>query len=155
MGLGILVVLLATSAAPPQKSPPRVGRILILGNEWTHQGWILSLVPLYPGQKLERRDVRLAQDNLRWWEIWGKATVVVEDDPFIPDSPFKNVIVTIEEGPWNPYIFEILDSNAWKIAFAYGCFAVYRAAGSLATLEHALDPVADLLDQAVECIAGR
>ncbi|MBY0229362.1 MAG: BamA/TamA family outer membrane protein [Gemmataceae bacterium] len=87
-----------------EQGPARVGRIIIIGNERTDQRVILRQLPLYPGQTLSFPELRQAERNLARLNIFEaspdgavRPTVTVQNDPLNPDSPWKNIIVNVNE----------------------------------------------------------
>jgi outer membrane protein assembly factor BamA len=82
----------------------RVGQIIIIGNDRTAQNVILRQMPIYPGQVLSYPDLKVAEANLARLNIFEmspdgstRPTVEVRNNPFMPDSPFKDVIVNVRE----------------------------------------------------------
>jgi len=80
----------------------RVGNVIIQGNTVTQDRVIRREIPIYPGQILTYPDLAVAQDNLSRLQIFKedmmngiKPTVEVIDGP--PDSPFKDVLVNVQE----------------------------------------------------------
>jgi outer membrane protein assembly complex protein YaeT len=87
-----------------ERPPARVGQIFIVGNERTRQNVILRQVPLYPGQVLSFPALRESERNLARLNIFEvspdggvRPTVKVLDNPMDPDSPYKDVLVTVNE----------------------------------------------------------
>ena len=81
--------------------PPRIGQIFIVGNEFTRQDVILDAVNVYPGQVLNKADLRAAEKNLERLNIFKPGGVEIKaiDDPANPESEYKDVLITIEETP--------------------------------------------------------
>jgi outer membrane protein assembly complex protein YaeT len=87
-----------------EKPPARVGQIFIIGNDRTRQNVILRQVPLYPGQVLTYPDLRVAERNLARLNIFTvspdgatRPTVSVRDNPYDPDSEYKDVVINVQE----------------------------------------------------------
>ena len=96
-----------------EQGASRVGRVIIIGNERTNQNVILRQLPLYPGQVLTYPDLALAERNLARLNIFeasadgARPTVTVQNDPQNPDSPFKNVIVNVNETTTGSLLFGV------------------------------------------------
>jgi outer membrane protein assembly complex protein YaeT len=97
-----------------ERPPAYVGQIIIYGNERTKQNVILRQLPLYPGQLLTYPDLRLAERNLTRLGIFdggpeggSRPTVTVVDDPTFPDSPYKTVLVSVQEANTGSLLFGI------------------------------------------------
>jgi outer membrane protein assembly complex protein YaeT len=94
--------------------PARVGQIFIVGNERTRQNVILRQIPLYPGQILTYPDLRLAERNLARLNIFQnspdggvKPTLQVLDNPNDPSSPYKDILVTVQEDNTGSLLFGV------------------------------------------------
>jgi outer membrane protein assembly complex protein YaeT len=93
-----------------ERPPARVGQIFIVGNDRTRQNVILRQIPLYPGQVLTYPDLRLAERNLARLNIFAttpdgsvRPTVTVLDPE--SDSPYKDVLVTVQEDNTGSLLF--------------------------------------------------
>src|SRR5262249_54302850 len=92
----------------------RVGQIIIVGNERTRQNVILRQVPLFPGQVLSYPDVKRAEQNLTRLGIFEtspdgsvKPTITVMDNPTNPESPFKDVLINVQEASTGSLMFGV------------------------------------------------
>jgi RNA polymerase sigma factor (sigma-70 family) len=99
----------AEAPKPAAEKPARVGQIIIIGNTKTPTEAILKQVPLYPGQVLSYPDLKAAEKNLertgRFVVDPGKGvrpTVTVRE---VPDSEFKDIIITVQEGKTGGLMF--------------------------------------------------
>jgi outer membrane protein insertion porin family len=94
-----------------ERPPDRVGQIKIVGNERTRQNVILRQLPLYPGQLLTYPDIQLGENNLRRLNIFKSNEVSpkieVQDDPLNPESPYKDILVKVEEDNTGSLMFGI------------------------------------------------
>jgi outer membrane protein assembly complex protein YaeT len=97
-----------------ERPPARVGQIFIVGNDRTMQNVILRQLPLYPGQILTYPDLRIAERNLARLGIFDggpdnstRPTVTVLDNPLDPDNPYKDLLVTVQEGNTGSLLFGI------------------------------------------------
>ncbi|MFM7151900.1 MAG: outer membrane protein assembly factor BamA, partial [Gemmataceae bacterium] len=95
-----------------ERAPSRVGQVFIVGNERTKQNVILRQVPLYPGQVLSFPAMREAERNLARLNIFEtspdgsvRPTVSVLDNPLDPDSPYKDVLVSVQEASTGSLMF--------------------------------------------------
>jgi outer membrane protein assembly factor BamA len=94
-----------TTVKTPMKTPhPKVGQILIVGNDRTKMSVILDQVALYPGQLLSYPELRIAERNLAQMGIFKcspdgavRPTIEVTDGLGGPDSEYKDVIIHVEE----------------------------------------------------------
>ncbi len=90
----------ALGQTPANDAPQRVGQIFITGNPITRQDVIFRAVPLFPGQVLRLRDLRIAEKNL---ERLGLFTIdpVKGVRPRVSvlegEGPFKDVLVDVQE----------------------------------------------------------
>lgn len=96
------------------RPPARVGQIFIVGNERTRQNVILRQVPLFPGQVLNYPALREAERNLARLNIFEasqdgsvRPTVSVLDNPADPDSPYKDVLVSVQEASTGSLMFGV------------------------------------------------
>lgn len=89
-----------------------VGQIFIIGNHATRQSVILDQLHIYSGGQASREDLRRAEERLERLHIFQidrskgiRPTVEILD----PDSrqPFKDILVTIEEKPFNVFVYKI------------------------------------------------
>ncbi|MFQ3651524.1 MAG: outer membrane protein assembly factor BamA [Gemmataceae bacterium] len=94
------------------RQPALVGSVVIIGNNRTADNVILRQLPLYPGQTLSFPDLRQAERNLARLNIFEmspdgsvRPTVTVRDDPFNPDSPYKQVVVNVQEASTGSLMF--------------------------------------------------
>jgi hypothetical protein len=96
----------AFAAAPPiaKRAPARVGQVFIVGNERTRMDVILRQVPLSPGQVLDYPALKKAEQNLARLNVFEtspdgsvRPTVTVLDNPLDPDSPHKDVLISVRE----------------------------------------------------------
>jgi outer membrane protein assembly complex protein YaeT len=97
-----------------ESQPARVGQIFIVGNERTRQNVILRQIPLYPGQILTYPDLRLAERNLARLGIFQntpdgavKPKLEVLDNPNDPSSPYKDILVTVQEDNTGSLLFGV------------------------------------------------
>jgi outer membrane protein assembly factor BamA len=98
MQLALVLALVLTQQAA--KDPPRVGRVIVIGNTITQQSVILgALTQLQPGQLLDDCEVATGKARLVQLRIFKTVAVQVAHNPENPSSPFKDIIVTVEEGP--------------------------------------------------------
>jgi outer membrane protein assembly complex protein YaeT len=95
-----------------ERAPAYVGQIFIIGNERTRQNVILRQVPLYPGQLLTYPDLRAAERNLARLGIFDSSpdgavhpTVTAVDNPQNPDSPYKDIQITVQEANTGSLLF--------------------------------------------------
>jgi outer membrane protein assembly factor BamA len=103
---------IAPAAAPPKAA--RVGQIFIVGNERTRMNVILDQVPLYPGQILSYPALREAERYLARLNIFESSpdgsvrpTVTVLDNPLKPDSPYKDILINVQEANTGSLMFEV------------------------------------------------
>jgi outer membrane protein assembly complex protein YaeT len=89
-----------------------VGEVRIVGNTKTRDNRILAQVPLYPGQILSYPELRRAEANLARLNIFEnnpetgvRPTVSVIDE--LSDSPFKTVLVQVEETRTGSLLFGV------------------------------------------------
>jgi len=81
----------------------RAGNVIIQGNTVTQDRVIRREIPIYPGQILTYPDLQVAQDNLSRLQIFkedpmnGIRPMVEVIDGGAVDSPFKDVLVTVQE----------------------------------------------------------
>jgi outer membrane protein assembly complex protein YaeT len=94
--------------------PARVGQIFIIGNDRTRQNVILRQLPLYPGQILTYPDLAVAERNLTRLGIFKNSPdgavrpkVTLMDNPYDPSSPYKDVLVSVEEDNTGSLLFGI------------------------------------------------
>lgn len=87
-----------------ERPPARVGYIYVVGNTRTRMDKILNQIPLFPGQVLSYPEVRRAERNLARLNIFKstpdgsvRPTITVLDNPFDPNSEYKDLLVTVEE----------------------------------------------------------
>jgi outer membrane protein insertion porin family len=87
-----------------ERPPSLVGQIFIVGNERTRQNVILRQVPLYPGQVLQYPAIREGERNLARLNIFEttpdglvKPTITVLDNPADPNSPYKDILINVQE----------------------------------------------------------
>jgi outer membrane protein assembly factor BamA len=104
------VALLAMAVAAPAAAPParlaRVGQIFIIGNERTRHDVILRQVPLYPGQVLSYPDMKAAERNLERLHIFATTPrVTVVDNSADLDSPYKDILITVQEANTGSLLF--------------------------------------------------
>jgi outer membrane protein insertion porin family len=102
-----ITVAVALLAAQPQKAPDRVGRIIIHGNTQTRDRIILRQLEMSPGQVLNYPQVKAAEGKLRKLGLFDEATVEVR--PNDSGREFKDVVVEVQERPWNWLLFGIED----------------------------------------------
>lgn len=95
-----------------ERPPARVGQVFVVGNERTRQNVVLRQVPLYPGQVLSFPALRQAEANLARLNIFEtsqdgsvRPTVSVLDNPLNPDSPYKDVLVSVQEASTGSLMF--------------------------------------------------
>jgi hypothetical protein len=80
-----------TSQGKQAQRGPRIGQIIIVGNERTPMSFILKRIGLFPGQVLDRQTLRKAEQNLP-----GLRPSIVVLDPD-RESQFRDVMVTVHE----------------------------------------------------------
>jgi outer membrane protein insertion porin family len=92
--------------------PARVGNVHIEGNTRTRQNVILRQVPLYPGQILQYPKLLEAERNLARLGIFESSpdgairpTVEVLDDPLNPNSPYKDILINVQEANTGSLLF--------------------------------------------------
>jgi outer membrane protein assembly complex protein YaeT len=97
-----------------ERPPAYVGQIFIIGNERTRQNVILRQVPLYPGQLLSYPELRTAERNLARLGIFevspdgaARPTVTAVDNPQNPDSPYKDIQITVQEANTGSLLFGV------------------------------------------------
>jgi outer membrane protein insertion porin family len=97
-----------------EQAPARVGQIIVVGNERTKQNVILRQVPLYPGQVLSYPDIRQGERNLARLGIFESSpdgsvrpTITVLDNPQMPDSEFKDLLVSVQEASTGSLMFGV------------------------------------------------
>jgi outer membrane protein assembly complex protein YaeT len=108
---GIVRVLYEVEEQPPA----RVGRVIVVGNTRTMQNVVLrELAFLEPGQVLTYPDLKLAERNLARLGIFKSTpdgaihpTVTAEDNPENPTSPFKDIVVRLEEDNTGSLMFGV------------------------------------------------
>jgi outer membrane protein assembly complex protein YaeT len=95
-----------------ERPPARVGQIFVVGNERTRYNVILRQVPLYPGQVLSYPALREAERNLTRLNIFESTpdgsvhpTVSVLENPANPDSPYKDILVSLQEASTGSLMF--------------------------------------------------
>jgi outer membrane protein assembly factor BamA len=95
-----------------ERPPDKVGQIIIVGNERTRANVILRQIPLYPGQLFTYPDLRVAERNLTRLNIFANSpdgsvhpTVSVLNPE--SDSPYKDVLVSVQEDNTGSLIFGI------------------------------------------------
>jgi hypothetical protein len=98
--LAMLLIIGTIGVASDEAAPPRVGQIIVIGNETTPIGDILELVPVYPGQiaptkeelrKIERALVERFRDRVN-----SKRLRIELLDP---RSPYQDVVIHFPEKP--------------------------------------------------------
>src|SRR5262249_45045982 len=89
-------------------------QIIIVGNDRTRQNVILRQVPLFPGQVLTYPDIKLAERNLARLGIFEasqdgavRPTITVMDNPMMPDSPFKDILINVQETSTGSLMFGV------------------------------------------------
>jgi outer membrane protein assembly complex protein YaeT len=97
-----------------ETAPKRVGQIIIVGNERTKMNVIVRQIPLYPGQLLSFPELRVAERNLARLNIFetspdGAVRPMVKaiDNDRFPDSPVKDILVTVQEANTGSLLFGI------------------------------------------------
>jgi hypothetical protein len=112
-----LVLLPAYSLAGDEKSPDRVGQIIIVGNDCTPQYVILDRLGFTTGCRLEDADLRAAERRLMPFflvdpERGIEPTVMILD----PDSgnEIKDILVNVQEKASSPFAIEWL--LKWQLA---------------------------------------
>lgn len=98
-----------------EQTPVQVGRVIVIGNTRTKQNVILrELGDLDPGQVLSYPDLRLAERNLARLNIFKttpdgsfRPSVTVQDNPEQPNSPFKDILVNVEEDNTGSLMFGV------------------------------------------------
>jgi Surface antigen variable number repeat len=80
---------------PPVEPPGLVGGIQVLGNDATPDGLILDQLQLYPGARYTKKDLQLARRKLARLGLFDSCKVSAAEA--FTDSPFKTIIVTLQE----------------------------------------------------------
>lgn len=115
----VLVGLAFAGSAGAQADPTfRVGRLVIEGNTATPDSVILDMVGLRPGQTATVGQVRKAEARLREsdlfranrWRGTGPTVRVLPDEI---GSEFLDVLISVEERPWNFLAF-----GTWELMVA-------------------------------------
>jgi outer membrane protein insertion porin family len=95
-----------------ERPPARVGQIIIIGNGVTRDNVIRRQIPLEPGQILTFPDLKTGEANLTRLGIFesdpskgGRPTVQVLEPE--TDSPFKDVLVNVQEMPTGSLMFGV------------------------------------------------
>jgi outer membrane protein insertion porin family len=120
-GYGVSVRESDYTAAPGQiavhyevqeRPPARVGQVILTGNTVTRDNVIRRQVPLEPGQILTYPELKTAEANLARLSIFesdpskgGRPTVQVLEPE--SDSPFKDILVNVQEMPTGSLIFGV------------------------------------------------
>jgi hypothetical protein len=127
---------LALAAAPPTKQP-RVGQIIVIGNYYTPQSVIFERLSFVVGQGLDEAALRSSEKALRKTGFWKSAVVQSRQNAFLPEAQFLDVIVVIEEQPYNWLLFGVVyDLNEFRLTL---------------DLEHLRSAFAILVMKADEC----
>jgi hypothetical protein len=105
----------AAGISPSQaEEPPRIGHIKVQGNTDTPQGVIFAVAGFKEGAKVRAADLRAAEARLH-------ATMLFQDKPGTDCGPcvvtvpnenkagYVDVIILIEEQPWNCVLWGIVD----------------------------------------------
>jgi hypothetical protein len=108
--IGVKPMLKVRVQAPPDVRPPerrpkvvqaapgkRIGQVFIIGNPTTPATVILDAIRLSPGQALDYAGIQAAERNLADLKIFKASQVTILDAE--TDSPFKDVLVTVQEKP--------------------------------------------------------
>jgi RNA polymerase sigma factor (sigma-70 family) len=86
---------------PANRDQERVGEIIIVGSKKVPETVILANLPLYPGQVLNTKDLRAAEDKLRGMkEFSGDAIVRLRPTIAVLDSGkglYKDILITVQE----------------------------------------------------------
>jgi hypothetical protein len=102
----------------------RVGQVFVVGNTETPAYLIGFLLPFRPGDTVSGGSLRLAQSRLRRLGLWARPTVMAFDS--IDMAGWKDVVVQIEERPWN-----------WLLFYVGHELALFRLTGDLECLNGA------------------
>jgi hypothetical protein len=104
----LMAAMVPTEAHARVGEPPRVGLIIIVGNDGTPQDIILDNLPLYPGQFLTPVALVDANKSLRWLSLLGLGATasVVKDEA----SPYKEILVQVRESFLSRLLVEVPQS---------------------------------------------
>src|SRR5262249_30321984 len=89
------------SGTAPPKEPSRVGQIIIIGNEDTPDSVVLRYVTMYPGEVFAQDGPRRVEKNMRNSGLWKSVQLEARPSLVIPDSPYLDVMIRLEEQPLN------------------------------------------------------
>jgi hypothetical protein len=107
LAITALVGLSLSTAKAGEDGPTRIGQIFIVGNTATPEWVILRQLPLFPGGKLDAADLIMGERNLERLGLFRRPTVKILDPE--KEQEYKDILVSIEEKPWNWLIFDALD----------------------------------------------
>jgi outer membrane protein assembly complex protein YaeT len=86
------------------RAPAYVGQIIVQGNKVTKDRVVRRLLTFQPGQLLPYPELRASEENLKRSTLFEvnpqlgiRPTIDVLDDPNNPDSPYKDVVVNVNE----------------------------------------------------------
>lgn len=89
-----------------EKEPDRVGDVKIIGNTITRQHVILDGFGIFPGQVLNRSELREAEQRMNRLGLF-RAVVEIESRACKKDdSLFKNILITVREIPTQSFKIE-------------------------------------------------
>ena len=100
-----------------------IDQLIIVGNTETPDYLIRYVLQFGPGNKVSRADLQPAQARLRGLGLWTNPTVSFLDS--IGDDGKKDVLVSIQEKPWN-----------WLLSACHEV-ALFRITGELNRLNYA------------------
>lgn len=111
--MGILGLLLLPTTDVVAAAPPaflgRCGQIFIVGNERIPNWYLLAQIDIHLGMPITPADLDAGNRALaRLWLIRPGPTgkyLSLLDDADASDSPFKDLLISIEEGPVVPFVW--------------------------------------------------
>jgi len=124
-----------------EKTPAKVGEVIIVGNDVTQERIIRRVIGLYPGQVLYYPELRIAEANLARLGIFNvdpdkgvRPTLTVLES----DNEYKNILVGVQEQPTGSLMFGAgINSNAGlvgSIVLNEKNFDLFRPPASLADI---------------------
>jgi hypothetical protein len=116
----------APAASPPE--PTRYGQVFVLGNESTSVGFILERFGLYPGMVISGSDIEAAERRLAASRLFRPGRqgryICLESNPADPRSPYKDVVIQVEEQPWTPLVWAAAEWAGIRHAWLLHCYGV-------------------------------
>lgn len=103
-----IALALALAATQEERVPDRVGRVLIEGNTDTPTRVILRCLALRPGEVLDYTQLPASRDRLKKSGLFGDASIEVVPNEF--GGVFKDILVRVEERPWNWALFAAVNA---------------------------------------------